>query len=61
MTNAEDRSHQPHRSPARTIECVSCHRLFLTRAGSGTLLCFICRTRFRSTRPLSPAINPTEE
>ncbi|HVA21698.1 MAG TPA: hypothetical protein VNN74_06345 [Candidatus Micrarchaeia archaeon] len=46
-----DRAQHPHRAPARSIECVACHRHFLTRAGSGALLCAPCRQRLRAAGP----------
>ncbi len=45
-----DSAHHPYRAPVRTVECVACHVRFLTRAGSGTLLCTNCRHHFRALR-----------
>ncbi|MFZ0996514.1 MAG: hypothetical protein WAO09_11140 [Candidatus Dormiibacterota bacterium] len=48
MTDARDHSRDSYRASAHDVECLFCHRHFITRAGSRTLLCFTCRARFRS-------------
>jgi hypothetical protein len=52
-----DRFHS-HQVPVLTVDWVSCHVQFLTRAGCRTLLCTTCRHRFRSAPPARSSANP---
>jgi hypothetical protein len=60
MSDPTARLFHSYQVPVRTVECVSCHIHFLTRAGSRALLCATCRNRFRPALPAQAPVNPEQ-